>query len=421
MIRNIIFLVFVASLIFGFVWLNQNSGDISFDAFGYHVETSFAIFVVGIVSLFLIILLLIRVIYLILGMPYNLKNFVTSFYKINIPLKLEELLIAIYSHDYSRASKALGQLKPHLPTNLSNLLASEVVMLKEDINDIRRAFLNLAQNNATKVAGVEGLISIAQQENNWHEVIRYCNELNNLHKSEWLLSTYIHAYIMQNKWEELIEFINNSRQASLLMKHTKKQLLAIAYYKVANSYFLTRDSIKALTNAEASHKHLSDFVPNLVLLAKIMSAQSEYEKCIKYIKAVWKIEPNFTAADILISIRKNYTNEKFLKIVKSITAYNAGHYESNLMLAKAAVDIGSYEEASETISKTLEGNHKFRACLMMAEYCQKTHGNISEVIEWVKRAISSEIDVFHELYFWDFNTMNITKSPTSKCFPIARL
>ncbi|KIE04447.1 hypothetical protein NF27_HS00340 [Candidatus Jidaibacter acanthamoeba] len=421
MIRIITLIIFIACLTFGFLWLYQNSGNISFDAFGYHVETSFALSVLFLLFFFMAMLLLIRIFFVILGLPYNFKNLITSFYKVNIPLKLEELLVAIYNHNHPKANKALNQLRKHLPENLTNLLASEVALLKEELGEIKLAFLNLSKNDATRIAGIEGLISVAQQENNWNEVITYCNELNKIHKSEWLLSTYIHAFIMEDKWEDLINFIENSRQSSLLAKNRRKQLLGIACYKVANNYFLTRDSENALKYALFSYKHLSDFTPNLILLAKIKAADQKFEDSIKYIKAVWQIEPSFSASDILVSIRKNYTDEKFFKIVKNITGYNSGHYESNLLLAKAALDIGKYEDAFEAISKAIEENYKFRACLIMAEYCQKTHGNVTEVIEWVKRAIGSEIDVFHLLYFWDFNTMNITKFPTNNCFPIARV
>ncbi len=421
MIKSIILLIFTACLSLGFLWLYQNSGNISFDALGYHIETSFAFSVLVLLLLFIVILLLLRIFFIILGAPHNLRNLVSSYYKVNIPMKLEELLVAIYNHNHQKASKALTQLRKHLPTNLINLLALEVVMLKEDVNEIKSAFLGLSRSSETRIAGMEGLISVAKQEGNWGEVINYCNELSKIHKSEWLLSEYIHAFIMDDKWEDLINFMEDSKQSSLLTKHARKQLLSIAYYKVANNSFLTRDNINAYKYASASYKHLSNFTPNLILLAKIKATSQKYEDSIKYIKAAWQAEPSFTTADVLISIKQNYSDEKFYKIVKSIVSHNPMHYESHLIIAKAALNIGDYEEASKTISYALEGGSKFRACLMMAEYCQKTHGNITEVIEWLKRAVNSEIDVFHLLYFWDFTTMGITKSPTDNCFPIARL
>jgi HemY protein len=226
---------------------------------------------------------------------------------------------------------------------------------------------------------------------------------------------------MSEQWQALIDFIKRSKIAAMLNKNQRKQLLAIAYYKLANSYFSTWDYQNAYDLAYEGYKQFSDFVPNLVLLARVAYATKNYDEAIKYVKAVWVLQPNSSAAEVIVSIGKNYENTKFLKLIKSISAYAPMHYESHLLVARAALDTQEFDEASKEIAYTIEGDLRFRACLMMAEYCQRTHGNIAEILNWLKRAINAEIDLYNKLYFWDLNTMSITDNPSNNCFPIAKL
>src|SRR5512135_1446114 len=169
MIRVILFLLAVAVLAAGFVWVADRPGDVAITWMGYHIETSVMVAALAIAVLVLVLLLLWTILRGILRAPEQVSLFFRHRRAMKGYLAISRGLIAVGAGDLRGARKFAddaARLSPGDP--LALLLTAQSAQMAGDRDGAERAFREMARRDDTKVIGLRGLYIEAQRRDDAH-------------------------------------------------------------------------------------------------------------------------------------------------------------------------------------------------------------------------------------------------------------
>jgi HemY protein len=152
---------------------------------------------------------------------------------------------------------------------------------------------------------------------------------------------------------------------------------------------------------------LDKVTPIAILLATIKMRQNNWKGALAVIEKGWEHNPCQALAQLILNIQNRMQSEKFIDIARRIAASAPRHYESHLLLARAALDIDKYDLASHEIGEALSDGHKVRACQLMAEFCMRTHGNNTEALSWLHYAVQSKNDTSNDTCYFSVDDLTI--------------
>ena len=107
-------------------------------------------------------------------------------------------------------------------------------------------------------------------------------------------------------------------------------------------------------------------------------------------------------------------------IIKKIIGKQTKNYESHLLIAASALEADLFKLALDHIREALDKERNLRANLLMAEYCERSHGNKSEAIQWMRKAYLADPDTTGAKYYFDFQTFSLTEFKTVDCIKIEK-
>ena len=164
MIRVIVFLLAVAVLAAGFVWVADRPGDVVITWMGYHIETSVMVAALAVAALVLVLMLLWGIVRGILRSPEQVSLFFRHRRAVKGYLAITRGMIAVGAGDLHIARKAAAEaarLSPGDP--LALLLTAQSAQMAGDRDGAERAFREMTRRDDTKVLGLRGLYIEAQR------------------------------------------------------------------------------------------------------------------------------------------------------------------------------------------------------------------------------------------------------------------
>ena len=164
MIRVVLFLLSVAVLAAGFVWVADRPGDVAITWMGYRIETSVMVAALAIAALVLAVILLWSIVRGILRSPEQVSLFFRHRRAIKGYLAITRGLIAVGAGDLRIARKAADEaarLSPGDP--LALLLTAQSAQMAGDRGAAERAFRAMTERDDTKLLGLRGLYIEAQR------------------------------------------------------------------------------------------------------------------------------------------------------------------------------------------------------------------------------------------------------------------
>lgn len=421
MIR-LLFLFFIIALGagVGVHWLSKNSGDLTFIIMDYKIETSVTIFVVGLVSFLVALQVILIVLNKIINLPLSIRR-----------VMKEKNLTETLSHlaDFIKyfAIDEVSDARNHLRRVDKNLVKESTINICEmlidrkssDTKAFKNRLLTLTKNKDTSLVAHSELLKISVDEEDWIHCITYANEIWKEEKNSIIAKTFFRAMVKLERWEELLGLVDKSRLVTMFSKDyaaylssaEHKNLLMFVKYKLAEKSVHENDKAKALILLDKVMNASPKFSPAFELAAQILYSEMKYDQALKLVKKAWKTCPTSKLTSIALeSVKMIYTGhvEKIYSALKSIASINPKHYESNVLLSLAALESERYDIASTHISEILGGSKKQRACILMAEYCERTHGSKTESIRWLRDAVNSDSDLTSKEFYWDEESFEIT-------------
>ncbi len=420
MVRLILLCVIFASSMGGAYWLSQNSGSLSFVFLDYNIETTVTEFVIyGAIALVILQILLFWL-YRIFSIPAKIKQKIKDKRKDKVIANIAGFFSDYVSKDTLGLEKRYRSIKELLEPVDQLSIGALIEEASGNNAHEKNKLIALTKFDKTKIGAFSRLIDLSMLEKDWFISANYCSELWKLQKTPELAYKYVLCFINARRWRELEELLSAGSLLSELFhrdlryylgKESAKTIHALCKYKIAQDLVDFGDIETASSGAQYAAKVLEGFLPATMLALKTCDDESSK---IKLIKRQWKVMPHYSMNELILDISKKAIDQKFYKTVKNIVSVNYEHYESSLILARAALDIDDFDLASKHMSDAIAGVKKVRAFLLMAEFCQRTHANKAEVVDWLRQAQSAENDRPEIEFYWDFAKAAWTNAPNER-------
>lgn len=390
MIRLVLFLLSVAIIAAGFVWVADRPGDVAITWMGYRIETSLMVAALAVAALILVGVLLWGLVRGILRSPEQVSLFFRHRRAMKGYLAITRGLIAVGASDLTLARKSAheaARLSAGDPLTL--LLSAQSAQMAGDRAAAERAFRAMAERDDTKLLGLRGLYIEAQRRDDSHSA-RQVAEL--AAKAEpalaWAGQAMLDYHCAAADWAGALAALDHMKGA-LEKPDYRRQRAVLLTARALALQDIDRDGARAAV-LEAV-KLAPDLVPAAALAGRRLAESNEHRKARKILEAAWTINPHPDIAEAYANLRFGDSARERLARMQKLADKVPGQLEGALAVARAALDAREFATARAALSPYLSAPTR-RVATAMAEIEEAEHGDEGRVREWMGRAMRASGD-----------------------------
>lgn len=393
MIRLLLFFAALVALAFGFAWLADRPGEVTFVWQGYRVETDVMTAAIGVVAGIVAVIFVIGVIRAIWRTPGAIGSFFGRRRREKGWAALSRGMIAVGAGDLGTAVKASGEARQVLGDEpLALLLEAQSAQLIGDRGGAKRAFEAMLEKPATKLLGLRGLYVEAVRWGDGEAAARWAGAANGTApKLAWAAQALVEYRSQARDWMGALETIDRNRRNGIIDKPAAKRLRAV----ILTGDGLEREQSHAdivRANALEAHGLAPDLVPAACLAARLLGRAGDLRKAAKVLETTWKLDPHPEIAETYARLRAGDSAKDRLTRIRDLVKVRAHHPECALALARAEIDARDFDAARRSLEPFVAQGPSRRVCLMMAEIEQGEHGNAGTARAWLARAVAAPRD-----------------------------
>ena len=390
MVRVITFLLAVAVLAAGFVWVADRPGDVAITWMGYRIETSVMVAALALIAVVIVLMLLWSIVRGIWRSPEQVSLFFRHRSAVKGYLAITRGLIAVGTGDLRTARKATtdaARLSPGDP--LALLLAAQSAQLAGDRVGAERAFREMARRADTKQLGLRGLYIEAQRRDDRQAARLAAEEAVKASSAPaWAGQALLDYHCAAGDWAGAISALEHMKGTLEKSEYRRKRavLLTARALTLENA---DRDASRAAV-LEAV-KLAPDLVPAAALAGRRLAEAGEQRRARKILEKAWMIGPHPDIAEAYANLRLSDSARDRLTRMRKLADMVPGRLEGALAVARAALDAREFAGARAALAPYISAPTRHVATLM-AEIEEIEHGDEGRVREWMSRAMRASGD-----------------------------
>jgi uncharacterized protein HemY len=292
MIRLIAFLVLIAALALGLVWLADRPGDIALTWQGYHIETSVFVGLAVVIGVAVALAVLWRIVRIALGLPGWLSFAARARRRNKGYAALSRGMIAAGAGDTRAARKAAAEAAKHLPNEpLSLLLKAQAAQLAGDRAVAETVFSEMAQRPETRLLGLRGLHMEAARRGDVDSAQGFALQAHRIAALPWAGAAVLDRNAARSDWEAALRTLDANVAGKITDKAQGERLRAVLETALAQEREASSPD-EALRLARQAAKRAPGLVPAVTMAARLMGRKGDTRKAAKLIETAWRIEPH---------------------------------------------------------------------------------------------------------------------------------
>ncbi len=389
MLRVLFYLACLTALGYGALWLAEHPGRVTIDWMDYRITTllSVLVFVVlGLITLFIAISLLIREI---ITAPRRARMRRALRQKDDGLLALTHSLSALALGDHSVAEKQLTRAKRYLqdaPVTL--LLSAQIARIKGQGNEI--TFSAMLDSPETRAVGLRGMIEQAMKNKHYDQAADHAREAYQLRpKDRWLTLILLDLHCRRQRWADALEIVKNGARYSLFDHDTAKRYDGLIHYERARHALSKDEEDTAIALLILSRKAWPEFMPSANLLVQLYAKHDERALTGRQLQRIWQDAPNPIIVDTLLERLSDLSAAKLVKQIEKLVEANRDHPESQMALARAAIQTSQWDIARNHLKAALSRRESARIYQLFAEIETQELGDEAAAGEWLRRAVEA--------------------------------
>jgi HemY protein len=397
MVRVVVYLLIVAAIAAGAVWLAERPGEVIITWEGRRLDTSVMVLLVTVAAIAVGTTFLWAIIRFIVRSPGMLARARERSRGLRGYRAVSQGLIAVGAGDVGAAKKFTDEAKRIAPAEpLTLLLSAQTAQLSGERSAAVRTFEEMAGRNDTKMLGLHGLYIEARRRNDPRAALLYAEEAA---KQEavppWAGQAVLEFRSIAGDWAGAIERLERNYTSGLIDKTAyRRQRAVLLTAQALASEETDRDRAKALV-LEAV-KLAPTFVPAAALAGRMLGEAGELRKASRIIEAAWVWNPHPDLADAAAHLRPGDSARERLSRIEALAAKSApgqdaqGKAEAAFAVARSAIDAQEFAKARETLAP-LQAAPTRRVAALMAEL-EMRQGDEGRAREWMARALTARRD-----------------------------
>ena len=388
MIRVVTFLVAVAVLAAGFVWVADRPGDVAITWMGYRIETSVMVAALALVAVVIVLMVLWTIVRAILRSPEQVSLLFRHRRAVKGYLAISRGLIAIGAGDLHAARRAAddaARLSPGDP--LALLLTAQSAQMRGDHSGAERAFREMTRRDDTKLLGLHGLYIEAQRRNDALAARLAAEEAGKAARPPaWAGQAVLDYRCSAADWTGALEALDRTKPALEKSDYRRKRAVLLTARAFDDD---DRDAARAAV-LEAV-KLAPDLVPAAALAGRRLAEAGELRKARRILERAWAANPHPDLAEAYAGLRLGDSARERLGRMQKLADLAPGSIEGAIAVAHAALDARDFGAARAALAPYLAAPTQ-RVATLMAEIEDAEHGDEGRVREWMARAMRASGD-----------------------------
>ena len=405
MIRVIVYLVIVALLALGAVWLADRPGDVAITWQGQRLDTSLMVLIMAVAAIAVLTVVLWSIIRGLIEAPARISRHLRTRRGERGYRAVSRGLIAVGSGDVRAARRFVHEAKRIAPNEpLTLLLSAQTAQLAGDSLGAAATFQEMAGREDTRVLGLHGLFVEAQRRNDHAGALLYAEEASK-HAAgpgtvpAWAGHAVLEFRCAAGDWSGALERLERNMKSGLVDKAAYRRQRAVlltaqalgaedAAAAMSSGSELGRERAQAL--ALEAVKLAPDLVPAAALAGRLLGAAGERRKAARIIEAAWRINPHPDLAHAYAHLRPGDSARERLARIETLADKAAGDVEAAIAVARAALDAQEFAAARAALAPLVAQPTQRVAALMAA--LEMKLGDEGRGREWMARALNARRD-----------------------------
>ena len=388
MTRVVIFLLAVAVLATGFVWVADRPGDVAITWIGYRIETSVMVAALALAALVIVLIVLWSIVRAILRSPEQVSLLFRHRRAVKGYLAISRGLIAIGAGDLASARRAAddaARLSPGDP--LALLLTAQSAQMAGDRSGAERAFREMTRREDTKLLGLRGLYIEAQRRNDPLAARLAAEEAGKADRAPaWAGQAVLDYRCAAADWTGALESLDRMKPALTKSDYRRKRAVLLTAHALGAD---DRDAARAAV-LEAV-KLAPDLVPSAALAGRRLAEAGELRKARRILERAWTANPHPDLAEVYADLRLGDSARERLSRMQKLADLAPGNIEGIIAVARAALDARDFTAARAALAPYRAAPTQ-RIATLMAEIEEAEHGDEGRVREWMVRAVRASGD-----------------------------
>ena len=391
MMRLVLLIGILTAAALGLSLLSDIDGSISVTMLGYRFDTTLTIGIAFILMITVILASVWSIIRFIFRIPELISLGLSSRRKHKGHLALSRGMIALGAGDVAGARRSAEDARRLLGKEpLTLLLSAQSAQFDGNRIKADRAFQDMLADSETRLLGLRGLFIEAQRAGDMVHAIRYADDaLAFSSKATWATEALVEYFVAENDFDKALIAFDRGRTGFDKAKAKRIRAVILTARALAHE---SHDPEGALNNVQEAVKLSSDLVMAQLILGRLFARRGDYRKASRHLEMAWKQAPHPELADAYLSVRSADAARERLQRARKLQSLHPDHFESRMIMARAAMDAREFDLARETLKPLIENHPTMRTCLLMAELEESDQSHKGLMREWLQRATQAPRD-----------------------------
>ncbi len=393
MFRIFGYLILVAAMVGGAVWLADHPGDVSLRWLAWQIDTSVPVMIVAVLLAAFVLYALLRFVAGFLGLPGRIGRSRRERRQVKGAAALAGAVTALAGGDAETARRCIKDADKTLKNpQLTHLLTAGADRAKGDLDAARAHYEALLETPETELAGLRGLIeTLPPDDPRLADLAARAYARAPL--AAWAAQAAYHEFVKAGKLDDAQAVLETARKKGVFATadaDAEKARLAMTRAETAQAEGRLGDAAKLARQA-------LDLAPEnaaaALALARIHVADGRDKKAAEVLEQQWRAAPSPVVLRAYLDLWKGEDAQAQAKRVRQLTADNADHPESRLALAEALLHAEAYADARAALSPLVGPGATAavngRAALAMARILAAEGADPAQQREWIERAAAA--------------------------------
>jgi HemY protein len=390
--RLLLFVLTVAVMVAGAVWLADRPGEVTVHWQGWRVDTTVPVLLLALLLLLAVLEVLLRLGRVVVGGPGRLlaarrARRVRDGYR-----ALSDGLAAVAAGN-REASRKLAKKADRLlaDRSLTGLLTAQAAELSGDQAEARRRFEDMVGRPETAFLGLKGLLDLALKDNDLDKALDYARRAWALQPGEGLAATLFELQAGAGQWSEAELTLDEARRrkAMTLPDLGRRRALVLDARAAAAEAANASD---ALALAVKAHEADPAFVPATVRAARLLTTAGKDRKARAIVEAAFRISPHPELAAAWAALVPAESPLDRVKRMERLVKGNPQSPVSHIALAEAALAARLWGQARSHLETALGQRKSPAAYRLLARIERDEKKDEAAAQGWLAKATEAAAD-----------------------------
>ncbi|MER0237209.1 heme biosynthesis HemY N-terminal domain-containing protein [Fulvimarina sp. MAC8] len=389
------FFILILALYLGFGWLADNPGSVTFVWQGQTVETSLILFLGAAVAFIVAAILVVWLISKLFQAPGALSSWSSSRRHSKGHNYLSRGVLAAGAGNATLARQMIKKSRGRIGRDdkaILGFLDAQTALIEGDHQRAVSIFRDMESDPDTKLLALRGLYLEAKRVDDESAQEYYAERALRIAPNlPWAAEAVLERKSSSHDWDGALRVLEAQRSIDMLGEKDAKRIRAILLTAKAKDK-VDADPKTARSTARSAQKIAPDFVPAALVAANAALRVNDTRRAMRYLEATWVNAPHPDIAEAYVNAKAGDSAKDRLRRAQKLKSLYEKHPESDIAVARAALDAGEYDLARSSALDAAQKRPTESVYLLLADIEEEQSGEVGRIREWLAKAITAPRD-----------------------------